>query len=199
MTFLLLLALAQPDAAKDDLAAFKQYLEKNHKGKKWGAGPSAIDSKEIQQAYPDLRFYFVFSASPLPPGAPLPELIERHRRAVEDFQKNYISLTVVKDKDGFRALTRENLGKGLMPVKNEDDAKVAAAAVLSVLNDRDAGPAAIAAKEVMVEKTEKGWTCTAVKQFNFQGTAEFDADGKFLRASKASIRPLPPSAPPPRR
>src|SRR5947209_5774716 len=96
LSALLMLATNGPaqDPSKDDLATFKQYLKKNHKGKDWGVGPARLDSKEIQKAYPDLRFYYVYTAQPLPPGAPLPELIERHRKAMEDYNKNFISVTV---------------------------------------------------------------------------------------------------------
>src|SRR5262249_2054553 len=92
------------DPSKDDVAAFKQYLEKNYKGKTGGTGPAKLDSKEIQKAYPGLRFVYVYSSPPLPPGAALPELIERHRRAMEEFQKKSISLTAAIDKDGIRPL-----------------------------------------------------------------------------------------------
>jgi hypothetical protein len=52
------------DPSKDELAAFKDYLEKNHKGKKWQLGPSALESKELAQAYPGHRFYYVYSSPP---------------------------------------------------------------------------------------------------------------------------------------
>jgi hypothetical protein len=187
------------DPSKDDLAAFKQYLEKNFKGKKWQTGPTILESKELEKAYPGKRFLFVYSSPPLPPGAFLPELIERHRQASEDFRKNYISLTVVKDKDGFRALGKpESYQEGLMAVKNDDDAKVAATAIISLHSSSgiQAGPAVITADQVKVQKTDKGWTCTAQKQLNFQGTAQFDANGKVTAVSKFSIAPLPPSARP---
>src|SRR5438067_9213765 len=121
------------DPSKDSLAAFKEYLEKNYKDKKWQVGPARLDSKELQKAYPDQRFYYVYSSPPLPPGAPLRELLERHRQAMEDFRKNCISLTVVTSKDGFQPLkTPEDFNRQLMAVKSDDDAKVAAAAAISL-------------------------------------------------------------------
>lgn len=191
--------LLPADPSKDEIASFKNYLEKNHKGKKWQLGPSGLESKELTQAYPGQHFYYVYSSPPLPPGAALPELLERHRRAAEDFSVNYISVTVAMGKDGIRTMGKvESFREGLMVVKSEDDAKVAAAAVLSLYPGRGfaTGPAIIKAGEVKVLKTEKGWTCSAQKQFSFQGTVEFDAEGKLLSVSKNSIAPLPPSAPP---
>jgi hypothetical protein len=198
---LALLTASAPDQdpSKDDLATFKQYLEKNHKGKKWQTGPARLDSKEIQKAYPDQRFYYVFSSPPLPPGAALPELIERHRRAMEEYTKDYISVTVAVDRDGVRPLTGKtgDLAKGLMAVKSEDDARTAAAAVLSVCPEggRAVGPGVMPPEAVKVEKADKGWTCTARRQF-LTGTVTFDADGKLTGVRRQSMVPLPPSAPP---
>jgi hypothetical protein len=187
------------DPSKDDLATFKQYLEKNHKGKKWQTGPARMDSKEIQKAYPDLRFYYVFSSPPLPPGAPLPELIERYKKAMEDYRQNHISVTVALGKDGVRPLTNkaEDLAKGLMAVKGEDDAKTAAAAVLSICPEGGlaVAPGVMPLDAVKVEKTDKGWTCTARRQF-LSGTVTFDTDGKLTGVQRQSTVPLPPSAPP---
>ena len=203
LTVPLCLALAgfvrADDPTKDGLAAFKQYLEKNHKGKKWQTGPAQLDSKELQQAYPDQRFYYVYSAPPLPPGAPLPELIERHRRASEEFRKNYISLAVAVGKEGVRILSnkKEDLARGLIAVKSEDDAKAAAAAVLSLTFEggHSLPPAVLKRDAVKVEKSDKGWTCQ-VQQMALNGTVTFDADGKLTSVNKASFIPLPPSAPP---
>jgi hypothetical protein len=187
------------DPSKDEIARFKQYLEKNHKGKKWAVGPARLDSKELQKAYPDRRFYHVFTAMPLPPGAPLPELLERHRRAMEEYQKTALSLTVSIDRDGIRPLTNkvEDLSRGLIAVKSDDDAKTVAAAVLSIIPEsgHSFGPSTLSADTVQVKKTEKGWTCEGRKQF-VSGHAEFDADGKLKTATRSSMVPLPPSAPP---
>jgi hypothetical protein len=202
LSALLLLAATAPaqDPSKDDLATFKQYLEKNHKGKKWGVGPARLDSKEIQKAYPDQRFYYVYTAQSLPPGAFLPELIERHRKAMDDYTKNYISVTVAISKDGVRPLANraEDLAKGLIAVKSDDDAKAAASAVLSVCPEAGlaVAPGVMPIESVKVQKTDSSWTCTAQRQF-LQGTVTFDADGKLTRVQRQSMVPLPPSAPPP--
>jgi hypothetical protein len=187
------------DPSKEGMAAFKQYLEKNHKEKKWQTGPSRLDSKELQQAYPGQQFFYVYSAPPLPPGAPLPELIERHRKASAEFRKNYISLAAAVGKDGVRPLSNkvQDLGRGLAPVKDDAGAKSAAAAVLSLYIEGGYSlpPALLKADAVKAEKSDKGWTCQ-VQQMSLGGTVTFDADGKLTSVSKSSHIPLPPSAPP---
>src|SRR5207302_3853910 len=129
----------------------------------------------------------VYSSPPLPPGAPLRDLLERHRQAMEDFRKNFISLTVMSSKDGFQPLrTPEDFNRQLMAVKSDDDAKVAAAAALSLYagSGHSTGPVIVTADQVKVEKSDKGWTCTAQKPNAFQGTIRFDPDGKLISVGK---------------
>ena len=187
------------DPSKDGIAAFKQYLEKNFKDRKWQTGPAQLESRELQKAYPDQRFFYVYSAPPLPPGAFLPELVERHRKASEEFRKNYISLAVAIGKDGIRPLAnnKESLGKGLIALNSEEDAKVAAAAVLSLYIESGytQAPKALPASSVKVTKSDKGWTCQ-VQQPMLQGNVTFDAEGKLATLSKSSHIPLPPGARP---
>src|SRR5262245_57692038 len=76
---------------REDLAAFKAYLEKNHPGKKWQTGPSRVDTPEVRRAYGKRRFYYVFSSPPLPPGVNLPEAIQAYQRRVKEFQETFIS------------------------------------------------------------------------------------------------------------
>lgn len=183
------------ETQKKDLDAFKKYLADKHPGKKWSAGPTALDSKELREAYPGKRFYFVHSAPPLPPGAPLKDLLERHRERMIDYQKNYISVTVEVSGDDIKPLGRApaDLGKGLMRVRSEDDAKVAAAAVLSIVNDGRGGPGVVTAAEVKVAHEDKiGWTCQVDKPFAFQGIVKFTPRGGLEQVSKVSTAPLPP-------
>jgi hypothetical protein len=197
--FTLVVGVRADDPSKDSLAAFKEYLAKNYKDKKWQAGPARIDSKELQKAYPNQRFNYVSSSPPVPPGAPLPELLERHRKAMEDYRKNYISLTAMATKDGFQPLvTTADYNRELMQVKNDDDARVAAAAVLSLYSGGgiSTGAVIVSADQVKVEKSDKGWTCTASKPSVFQGTVGFNPAGKVISVNKVSLRPLPPSSRP---
>src|SRR4051812_17914814 len=87
-------------------AAFKEYLAKAHPKKKWQAGPTLVDSPELQKAYPGLRFVYVHSSPPLPPGANIPEVQQAYRNQVKDIQENYVSLTasVVKKGDEWKVV-----------------------------------------------------------------------------------------------
>src|SRR5215475_11105046 len=74
---------AQDEQIKSDITQFQSYLQVNKPGKKWQTGPSRIDSEEIRKAYGNLRFYYVYSSPPMPPGAPLPELLEEYERKMD--------------------------------------------------------------------------------------------------------------------
>src|SRR5215510_10570889 len=90
----------QDELTRADLAKFQSYLEENKPGKKWQTGPARMDSEEIRKAFGKARFYYVFSSPPLPPGAPLQELIDEHKQRMEDYQKQFISLTMRFDEEG---------------------------------------------------------------------------------------------------
>jgi hypothetical protein len=99
-------------------------------------------------------------------------------------------------KDGFQPLqTTADFNRELMQVKTDDDAKVAAAAVLSLYSGSgiSTGAVIVSADQVKVEKSDKGWTCTATRLNSFQGTVGFNPAGKVISVNKVSIAPLPPS------
>jgi hypothetical protein len=195
----LLAADTPPDKqTADDIAAVKTYLERNQAGKKWQGGPTRVDNAAVQAAYGKRRFYAVVSTPPLPPGAPLPDLIKHFQDQMADYQKNYISLTMAIGENGqITPLTRpEDYNVGLMKVASDDAAKKAAAAILSLYSGGGAGLGAVPADQVRVTKTDRGWTCQATKPGVYAGNVSFDAEGKCTGVNKVSIRPLPPSAPP---
>jgi hypothetical protein len=183
-----------PKQTEADVSAFKDYLAKNHPGKKWQQGPARLDTPELARAYGKRRFYFVFSAPPLPPGAALPELIKRYQERMEEFRKHFMSLTVnVGEKDTIAPLKAPaDYNRGLMAVKTDEDAQVAAAAILSLHGSDRVGPGAVSAKEVTVTRSEKGLTCRVTRNNNFAGTVTFDANGRCTAVSKTFIGPLPP-------
>jgi hypothetical protein len=202
-TLLWLLALALPlgltvaaraadDEATRTLEAFQAYLKKQYPDKKWQVGPTRLDCPPVRAAYGQQRFYYVFSAPPLPPGANLPSLQEAYRRRVEEFRKDYISLTARVDEAGtVTPLTRaEDYNQGLMKVQSDDDARTAAAAILSLYGSDRVGPGAVDPKGVSVTKGDKGWSCRVQTRF-YQGTVDFNADGKCLAVSKTYTGPLP--------
>lgn len=186
--------------AKADITVFQGYLKKNYPGKKWQVGPTALDSKEIRKAYEKQRFYFVFSSPPSPPGANVPELIEAYRRNAAAYQKTFISLSISIDERGkiIPLQKPKDYNSGLMKVKTDEDARIAAAAVLSLQGAGRAGPGAVAAKEVTVSKSEKGWSCRVQRPNAFWGVVVFDADGKCTGVAKedagavAVVENMPP-------
>ena len=182
------------DQAKADVTAFRAYLEKQQPAKRWQSGPTVLDSDEIRKAYGKRRFCFVFSSPPLPPGANLPELIEAYRQRSVEFQKNFTSLSVAFDeKDAIAPLTKpQDYNVGLMKVQTDEQARIAGAAILSLHGSDRVGPGVVAAKEVMVTKSAKGWNCTVQRQNAFIGTVVFDAGGTCTSIAKSYAGPVPP-------
>ncbi|MGH9755082.1 MAG: hypothetical protein ACREA2_20075, partial [Blastocatellia bacterium] len=163
-------------------------------GKKWQTGPAHIDSEEIRKAYGKQRFYYVFSSPPTPPGAALQELIDEYHKKVEAYQKEFISLTMSFDEEGnMTSLHKaEDYNQGLMRVTTDGDAKIAAAAILSLYYSDLVGPGIVRATEVSVAKSENGWSCSVLRENEFQGTVYFDGDGKLVSVTKTSAGAPPP-------
>jgi hypothetical protein len=187
-------ALAARGADDEGLAAFRAYLKGHYADKKWQTGPDRLDAPAVHAAYGKERFYFVFSAPPLPPGANIPEIQEGFRRQVVEFRKTYISLTARVDEDGkvVPLAKPDDFNDGLMKVASDDDARTAAAAVLSLWGEDRVGPGAVDPKDVMVTKTDKGWSCMVQRRNAFQGMVTFDADGQCTAVSKTYTGPFPP-------
>jgi hypothetical protein len=193
---------ADDDQANKDLEAVRTYLEKNHAGKKWEAGPKAIDSDEVRTAYGKRRFVYVFSMPPTRPlrGARPSEEQERReaeefQKAVAKFEKERVSMTVGLDGDGkVTPYPRPaDFNQGLMPVKSDADAKVAAAAILSLYVADPYGQRTVAAREVMLQPQKSGWHCEVSREKeNWRGVVLFDAAGKCLGVSRHYAGPLPP-------
>jgi len=184
----------QDELTRADLAKFQSYLEENKPGKKWQTGPARMDSEEIRRAFGKARFYYVFSSPPMPPGAPLPELLEEHQRKMVEYQEQFISLTMRIGEEG--KITplheEEDYNQGMMRVTTDEDAKICAAAILSMYSsDPRVGPGIVAAKEVTVTKSEKGWSCSVLRENAFQGEVLFDSDGKLVSATKTYLGPMP--------
>ena len=182
--------------ASADLAVFQDHLVRNQLATRWDGTPIRIESEEIRRAYGDRRFYFTFKAPPLPPGAQLPRLIERYKQAMQEYQKHSLRITVGIDSkqhaDTFR--TAQDFNLGLMPVKTDDDARIAAAAILSLMGNDQVHPGAISAREVSVTRTESGWTCLVTRPRAFDGKVVFDSSGLCTGANKNLnyIPPMPP-------
>ena len=180
-----------------DVTAFHDHLVKNQLDQRWDGEPTAqLDSEEIRRAYGDRRFYFTFKAPPLPPGAAWPDLIERHKQAMAEYQKHSLKITVGIDNQE-RAVsfqTAQDFNTGLIPVKTDDDARTAAAAILSLIGNDQVHPGVIGAREVSVTGTQFGWTCQVKQAKGIDGTVVFDPSGRCTRATKNLnyVPPVPP-------
>src|SRR5215475_9827190 len=184
---------AQNEQIKADLTRFRNYMEEVKPGKKWQSGPTLMDSAEIRRAYPNARFYSVYSSPPLPPGAPLPELLKAYEEKMVEYKKQFVSLTIRIDaQDTMRPFYEaEDYNQGLMRVTTDEDARISAAAILSLYGSDRVGPGIVYAKEVTVARSENGWTCSVFRENAFQGEVVFDRDGKCVSMKKVYDGPLP--------
>jgi hypothetical protein len=176
-----------------DLTRIRDYMEENKPGKKWQSGPTPMDSAEIRMAFGKARFYSVYSSPPLPPGAPLPELLEQFERNMDVYQKQFISMTMRIDEQERMAplYHAEDYNQGMMRVTNDAYARICAAAILSLHYSDRVGPGIVFAREVTVTRSENGWSCSVVRDNAFRGEVVFDRDGKCVSMTKVYIGPLP--------
>ena len=181
----------QGPQTQSDMVLFRNYLSKNHPNKQWKAGPTLLDSAELRQAYPGRRFYFVSSPQLLhgiirPPGPKKPS-------NGEELPKDYLSLTVRigPEKQVTPLRTVGDLNQGLMKILKDEDASIAAAAILTTQEMRYFGPSVVAAKRLRVERTDVGWACL-LKTQSQDGRVNFSADGKCTLVSLRYCGPFPP-------
>jgi hypothetical protein len=184
---------SQNEQIRADLTRFRNYMEEVKPGKKWQSGPTPMDSAEIRRAYSNARFYSVYSSPPLPPGAPLPELLEGFKQKMDEYQKQFISLTIkIDEQERMTPLYEaEDYNQGLMRVTTDEDARISAAAILSLYGSDRVGPGIVTAKEVTVTRSEKGWLCSVFRENAFWGEVVFDNDGKCVSMKKVYAGPLP--------
>lgn len=176
-----------------DLTSFRNYMDVNKPGKKWQSGPTLMESEEISKAYGKARFYSVYSSPPLPPGAPLPELLEQYEKKLDEHKKQFVSLTIkIDEQDTMTSFSEgEDYNQGLMRVTNDEDARISAAAILSLYSSDHAGPQIVTAKEITVTKSDNGWSCSVFRENAFRGAVVFDNDGKLVSVTKVYAGPLP--------
>ena len=185
---------AQDEKTMADLTKFRNYMEEFKPGKKWQTGPALMDSEEIRKAFEKQRFYYVFSSPPLPPGADLAELHEEFARKMEEHQKQFVSLTMRIDEQGRMTPIYKagDYNQGLMRVTTDEDARICAAAILSVYCSDSVRPEIVIAKEVAVTRSENGWSCSVVRENAFRGEVVFDKAGKCVSMTKEYEGSVPP-------
>jgi hypothetical protein len=184
---------AQNEQIRADITRFRSYMDEVKPGKKWQSGPTPMDSAEIRRAYSNARFYSVYSSPPLPPGAPLPELVAEYQQKLDEYQKQFISMTIQIDaQERMTPLYEaEDFNQGLMRITTDDDARISAAAILSLYGSDRVGPGVVTAKEITVTRSEDGWKCSVFRENAFRGEVVFDKDGKCVSMSKVYAGPLP--------
>lgn len=179
-----------------DVARFHEALAEKGMSDKWRGDPIPLASEELRAAYPGVKFLYTFKPAPLPPGAPMPELLAAHQRAMEDYEKNSLRITMgINDKGFARAFkTPADFNVGLRPVTTDAAAKVAAAAILSLIDADEIGPSALSADDVSVMKSGDGWICRVAQTKGIKGTVTFDGNGRCTSAEKGLnfTPPVPP-------
>lgn len=179
---------AATDVPQSDLNAFQSFLNASDAAGQWDGPPKRIDSDAIRAAYPDQRFYFTWKAKPVPPGAKLPEPLRQHGKAMEEYQKHSLQVTLRAGAGGsmqpFR--TPAEFNSGLMQVTNAKEAATAAAAIMSLLSEAGMSPVPIAVADVKVSASaDGGWTCRYDRPRAFTATVNFDRTGHCVSASKS--------------
>ena len=195
---ILLTAIRQLSAGADGAGAqaAQGFIAANRLDERWQGDPlRQLDSAELRAAYPRQEFYFTFKAPPLPPGAPMPELIEKHKAAMAEYKKHSLRMTMGVDAAQNVAAFQSaaDFNHGLMPVKNENDAKIAAAAILSLIGNDDVYPEIVGADKITVTAGPSGWTCALKQARGFDGTVVFGVNGSVVSAAKTLnyVPPLP--------
>ncbi len=187
---------AQAPIYPADAQAVRELLTEKGLAAQWEGDPFALSSDELNQAYPNVRFFFTFQPRPLPPGAPMPELLAAYKEKMQEYRKHSLRLTVGINEKGFAATyqTPRDFNVGLRSVTSAETAKVAAAAILSLMDADQIGPRAIGAEEVTVERTKTGWSCQVAQAKGIKGTVTFDNSGQCTSATKRLnfVPPMPP-------
>jgi hypothetical protein len=112
---------------------------------------------------------------------------------MDEYQKQFVSLTVrIDEQDRMTPLDEaEDYNQGLMRITTDDDARTAAAAILSLYGSDRVGPGIVTAKEVTVARGGNGWTCSVFRENAFRGEVVFDKEGKLVSMTKVYAGPLP--------
>jgi len=172
-----------------DLQSVKRFLAEEFPDSKWSRGPTRMMNDAIATAYPTSRFYYVFSPQyPIARGG-LTAMIR-----------------IARSGKAAKVSTPGSFNAGLMAVTNDDEARTAAAAIMS-LTFGPFGPVAVAAGSVDVARDNGGWKCTSATDNQGQPTSSavrakgsaapnifvvrFDAGGKCIEAGHVYRGPLP--------
>ena len=190
---------AQPDQPKvnaADAQAFRETLAAKGLTEQWSGEPQALSSDALSKAYPGTRFFYTFKPRPLPPGAPMPELIAEYKAKMEEYRKDSLRIAVGIKQNGTAVAyqTAKDFNVGLVAVKSEESARTAAAAILSLMDGDQIAPAPVPVEDVKVEKTENGWSCRVAQTGGIAGRVFFDEKGQVTQVAKG-LNFTPPTPP----
>lgn len=177
-----------------DKGAVQAFLKEKYPGKKWETGPNPVETAELTRMFPKLRFYYVMTSPPLPPGANLPDIQRAFRERLKEYQEKYMSLTVGFDESGklFALSGPEDFNKIMPRVTSDDEARNGAAIIMSLIPS-GAQPGPVSVKDVRVVAEKGGWSCEiANPKVFFSGHVRFDAKGRVETFSKSYSGPVPP-------
>lgn len=172
-------------------ARFLMHLAQKHPKEEWKQGPGRMDSPELQRAYPGSRFYFVSSPQPMPRGARVapgtPSEAQLNKRP-----RSFLSLCVRfgPEEQLVELRNAADYNSGLAPLRSDEDARVAAAAILSTMDGVYFGPSAIPNSLIQVGKTRGGWTCR-LRTKTREGSVVFTGTGKCISVSMRYRGPFP--------
>lgn len=172
-------AAAAAQQEKEDQEAIQAYLAKAHP-KVTTATPGRMDTPAIRTAYPGYRFYVIKMRFPM--GIPTPP----------DWHETHIDLTVSIDTNG-KLETRGDanaMNIGLMKITTDEEAKTAAAAIMSLLI-AGSGIQKVEAAQVKVEANEQFRMCAAqVRALTYK--IIFNQAGKCTQATLQDNSPPRP-------
>jgi hypothetical protein len=187
-----------------DLARVRAFVAANHQGKVWDVGPTRMATPELRAAYPRLRFYYVYSGRPMPPGANIEGMQRQYQKSVDAQRAMRLSLTMSVDERGeVRPLESvADLDRGLTRPRTEEQRRSVAAAIASLQFVDFSGPQPMGVDAVTVVERDgqRRYVVTAPGQISV--VVLFDSHGRCVAADAAFHGSLPPSsarspAPPP--
>lgn len=182
---------SSPEAPRSELAAVLRYLAEKHPGETWKSGPEQLDSSALRFAYPKHRFYVIASPMPLPGGAK-PATGGPRNNTAGPKPRRILSLCIrlgpKNQIEEFRNPADYN--RGLVAIRADEDARKAAAAILSTLDGLYFGPAAVDPALVLVQKISSGWVCR-MQTKNKAGRVVFDTEGRCISATMRYAGPFP--------
>ncbi len=195
-----LLAKAAEQRQKGDLAIFQDFLKEKYKDKKWQIGPSPIETPELKQAFPNLRFYYVFTAPPARTGdlqAELKRLREEELKRKQGGKKEgepWLSLTVAIDNQGkLQPLASPADFKKLLPAVNSHVEANTTAALILTLYPSGTKPSRVLADDVSAIRDKDGWSCSfSNREVSYSGGVQFNPEGEVVAISKYRLRQVPP-------